>query len=62
MKKLFAIFVAMIFVASLSFSIVGCKKAEEPTPAGAPKVDAPARRSEAAPAIWPLPCSCKSCT
>ena len=29
MKKIFAIFVAMLFVASLSFAVVGCKKAEE---------------------------------
>jgi hypothetical protein len=40
MKKLFAIFVAMLFVASLSLALVGCKKAEE-TPAEAPKVEAP---------------------
>lgn len=41
MKKIFAIFVAMIFVASLTFAVVGCKKAEEPAPAEAPKVEAP---------------------
>jgi hypothetical protein len=35
MKKIFAI------VASLSFAVVGCKKAEEPAPAEAPKVEAP---------------------
>jgi hypothetical protein len=35
MKKIFAIFVAMMFVASLSLSVVGCKKAEEPAPAPA---------------------------
>ncbi|KQC09615.1 MAG: hypothetical protein APR62_13905 [Smithella sp. SDB] len=46
MKKIFAIFVAMLFVASLSISVVGCKKAEEPAPA--PAVEAPA--PEAAPA------------
>ena len=39
MKKLFVIFVAMLFVASLSLSVVGCKKAEEAAPA--PKVEAP---------------------
>jgi hypothetical protein len=42
MKKIFAIFVAMLFVASLSFSVVGCKKAEETAPAEAPAVEAPA--------------------
>ena len=41
MKKIFAIFVAMIFVASSSFAVVGCKKAEEPAPAEAPQVEAP---------------------
>ena len=40
MKKIFAIFVAMLFVASLSLAVVGCKKAEEPA-AEAPKVEAP---------------------
>ncbi|MGB5218737.1 MAG: hypothetical protein WBN66_10620 [Smithella sp.] len=41
MKKIFVIFVAMLFVASLSLSVVGCKKAEEPVPAEASKVEAP---------------------
>ncbi|HQO15141.1 MAG TPA: hypothetical protein PLB69_07925 [Smithellaceae bacterium] len=41
MKKIFAIFVAMLFVASLTFAVVGCKKAEETVPAEAPKVEAP---------------------
>lgn len=40
MKKIFAILVAMVLVASLSFAVVG-KKAEEPAPAEAPKVEAP---------------------
>ena len=50
MKKIFAIFVAMLFVASLSFAVVGCKKAEEPAPAEAPKVEASTR------------CTCCTCT
>ena len=29
MKKIFVIFIAMLFVASLSLSVVGCKKSEE---------------------------------
>jgi hypothetical protein len=41
MKKIFAIFVAMLFVASLTFTVFGCKKAEEPAPTEAPKVEAP---------------------
>ena len=41
MKKIFAIFVAMLFVASLSLAVVGCKKAEEPAPAPAAAVPAP---------------------
>ena len=48
MKRIFAIFVAMLFVASLSLSVVGCKKAEEPAPA--PKVEAPAPEAAPAPA------------
>ncbi|MEQ8203144.1 MAG: hypothetical protein ABRQ31_05120, partial [Smithellaceae bacterium] len=42
MKKIFAIFVSVLFVASLSIAVVGCKKAEEPKPAETPKVEAPA--------------------
>ena len=52
MKKIFAIFVAMMLVASLSLSVVGCKKAEEPAPAPAPEA-APAPAPEAAPAPAP---------
>ena len=40
MKKIFAIFISMLFVASLALAVVGCKK-EEPAPAKAPKVEAP---------------------
>jgi len=39
MKKVFAIIISVLFVAS--FAVVGCKK-EEPKPAEAPKVEAPA--------------------
>lgn len=39
MKKVLAIILCVLFVAS--FAVVGCKK-EEPKPADAPKVDAPA--------------------
>ena len=54
MKKIFAIFVAMLFVASLSLSVVGCKKAEEPAPA--PTVEAPAPAPDAANApVAPAP-------
>ena len=52
MKKVFAIFVAMLFVASLSLSVVGCKKAEEPAPA--PTVEAPAPDAVNAP-VAPAP-------
>ena len=55
MKKIFAIFVAMLFVASLSFSVVGCKKAEETAPAEAPKVEAPAAPAPADNAAVPAP-------
>jgi hypothetical protein len=40
MKKIFAIFISMLFFASLSLAVVGCKK-EEPVPAETPKVEAP---------------------
>jgi hypothetical protein len=30
MKKIFAIFISILFVASLSLAVVGCKKAETP--------------------------------
>jgi hypothetical protein len=49
MKKVFAIFIAMLLVAS--FSVVGCKKAEETAPAEVPAVEAPvAPATDAAPA------------
>mgnify|MGYP006902030180 FL=1 len=50
MKKIFAILVAMLFVASLSLAVVGCKKAEETAPAEAPAVEAPAPEAAPAPA------------
>jgi uncharacterized protein (DUF1330 family) len=37
MKKIFAILVSVLFFASLSLAVVGCKKAEEQKPAEAPK-------------------------
>ena len=55
MKKIFAIFVAMLFVASLSFAVVGCKKAEEPAPAEAPKVEAPVAQPAPAATAVPAP-------
>jgi len=62
MKKIFAIFVAMLFVASLSFAVVGCKKAEEPAPAEAPAVEvpvAPAPADTAVPAPEAVPAPAK---
>jgi hypothetical protein len=50
MKKVFAIIICALFVAS--FAVVGCKK-EEPKPADAPKVEAPA--AQPAPAATPAP-------
>jgi len=57
MKKIFAILVAMVLVASLSFAVIGCKKAEEPAPAETPTVEAPVTPApEAAPApVAPAP-------
>ncbi len=52
MKKTFAIFLALLLLGTFSFTVVGCKKAEEQkpaveTPAPAP---APAPAPEASPA------------
>ena len=33
MKKVFAVIISLLFVAALSFAVVGCKKAEEQKPA-----------------------------
>ena len=56
MKKIFAIFISVLFFAALSLAIVGCKK-EEQKPAEAPKVEAPAAQpapaAPAAPAAAP---------
>jgi len=49
MKKVLAIFVSMIFLASLSIAVLGCKEA--PKQDAAPKVEAPA--APAAPAAAP---------
>ena len=50
MKKVLAIFVSVLFLASLSLAAVGCSKKEEPV-APAPAVEAPA--TPAAPAAAP---------
>jgi hypothetical protein len=54
MKKIFAIFVAMLFVASLSFAVVGCKKSDDPR-ANAPKVQTPANAPVPGPGPAPAP-------
>jgi hypothetical protein len=54
MKKIFAIFVAMLFVASLSLAVVGCKKKEE-APTEAPKVEAPVAQPAPAATVVPAP-------
>jgi ABC-type oligopeptide transport system substrate-binding subunit len=55
MKKILAIFVAMLFVASLSLAVAGCKKAEETAPAEAPKVEAPVTQPAPAATAVPAP-------
>jgi hypothetical protein len=55
MKKIFANFISMLFVASLSLAVVGCKKAEEPAPAEAPKVEAPVAQPAPAATAVPAP-------
>ena len=59
MKKLFAVILSLLFFVTLSFAVIGCKKAEEqkpaetaaPSPAPAPEATpAPAPEAPAAPA------------
>ena len=54
MKKVLAVIISLLFVAALSFAVVGCKKAEEqkPAPTAAP---APAPAPEATPAAPAAP-------
>ena len=49
MKKVFAIILSMLLAATLSFAVVGCKKAEEQVPEEA-AVEAPAPEAVPAPA------------
>lgn len=53
MKKLFAISLSLLFFVTLSFAVVGCKKAEEQKPEAAMETPAPAPAPEAAPAPAP---------
>ncbi len=52
MKKVLAVIISLLFVAALSFAVVGCKKAEEqkPAPAAAP-APAPGACSRASPRL-----------
>ena len=54
MKKLFAILMSVLFFASLSIAVLGCKK-EEQKPAEAPKVEAPAAQPAPAATAAPAP-------
>ena len=58
MKKIFAIFVAMLLVASLSLAVVGCKKAEEAAPAPE-ATTAPAPEAAPAPVATAVPAPAK---
>ena len=51
MKKIFAMIISILFLATISFAVVGCSKKEEPAPAPA-ETAAPAAPAtpEAAPA------------
>ena len=51
MKKIFSIILSLLFFVTLSFAVVGCKKAEEQTPAATVETPAP----EPAPAPAPAP-------
>ncbi|MBU2026773.1 MAG: hypothetical protein KJ814_04025 [Proteobacteria bacterium] len=52
MKKLFAVILSLLFFVTLSFAVVGCKKAEEQKPAET-AAPAPAPAPEATPAPAP---------
>jgi preprotein translocase subunit SecG len=52
MKKIFAIILSLLFFVTLSFAVVGCKKAEEQKPA---QTAAPAPAPAATPAPAPAP-------
>ncbi len=54
MKKAFAIILSLLFFVTLSFAVVGCKKAEEQKPAET-AAPAPAPAPEATPAPAPAP-------
>ena len=50
MKKISAIILSLLFFVTLSFAVVGCKKAEEQQPAATVETPAPAPAPEATPA------------
>ena len=50
MKKIFSIILSLLFFVTLSFAVVGCKKAEEQKPAA---VEAPAPAPAPAPEAAP---------
>ena len=52
MKRVFAVFLSLLFFVTLSFAVVGCQKAEEKKPAEPVKQEAPAP-VPAAPAAAP---------
>jgi len=49
MKKTFALFFALLLLGTLSFAVVGCKKAEEQKPAAPVETPAPAPAPAPAP-------------
>ena len=53
MKKVFAIFLSLLFFVTLSFAVVGCKKAEEQKPEAAVETPAPAPEPAPAPGTEP---------
>ena len=59
MKKILAVFLSLFFFVTLSFAVVGCKKAEEQKPEAAVETPvpapAPAPAPEAAPEAAPAP-------
>ncbi len=55
MKKVLAFVISAVFFTTLSFAVVGCKKAEEQKPAEEVKQEEPAPAPAAPPAPAPAP-------
>ncbi|MCX5854009.1 MAG: hypothetical protein NTZ24_05375 [Deltaproteobacteria bacterium] len=55
MKRVFAVFLSLLFFVTLSYAVVGCQKAEEKKPAEPVKKEAPVPAPAPAPGTVPAP-------